>query len=492
MSISASQIVSVAPSVLSAGGRGLDLNGVLFTPGNRLPSNAMVPFPDAPSVGAYFGIGSIEYAMADIYFLGFNNSQKKPGSLYFMSYPTIASPAWLRGASLAYMTLGALQQVSGNFNITVNGTVYTSGTVNLSAATSFSGAAALIQAGFANPPFAVTFDSLSSAFTITTNATGSAATISNASGSLASQLYLNTGYGATLSQGQDTGVPDVVMSQAAALVGNWATFTTLFEPDTATKMAFAQWNTAQGRRYLYVPWDTDPQAAVAGSSTTFGAQLASSQQDGTAPFYLGIDKAVFIMGSIASVDFTRRNGRATMAFRGQDGLEPDVTDNQTAQALLLNGYNFYGAFATANAQFNFNYPGNVSGQYQWIDSYINQIWMSNQLQLAMIQLLIAAYSIPYNADGYNMIQAAILDPVQQALNFGAIRVGVTLSNLQKALVNEAVGATVDPIITQQGYYLQVVDASPQTRQVRQSPPITLWYADGQSIQQLNLASILVQ
>jgi uncharacterized protein YcgL (UPF0745 family) len=75
------------------------------------------------------------------------------------------------------------------------------------------------------------------------------------------------------------------------------------------------------------------------------------------------------------------------------------------------------------------------------------------------------------------------------LNFGAIRTDVPLSESQAAQVNTAAGLKVDTTINTQGYYLQILPASAQVRQNRQSPPMTLWYTDGGSIQYINLASI---
>ncbi len=107
-------------------------------------------------------------------------------------------------------------------------------------------------------------------------------------------------------------------------------------------------------------------------------------------------------------------------------------------------------------------------------------------------LLKNAKSIPYNAAGYGLIRASLLDPINQGLNFGAFRPGVTLSQLQIAEVNNAAGKKIDDVLSTQGWYLQVKDALPQVRAVRGSPPITFWYMDGQSVQKLNLASVEVQ
>jgi hypothetical protein len=131
----------------------------------------------------------------------------------------------------------------------------------------------------------------------------------------------------------------------------------------------------------------------------------------------------------------------------------------------------------------------VSGEFLWLDSYVDQIWLNNAFQLALMELLINTKSIPYNTAGYSLIEAACMDPINAGLNFGAFRPGVSLSAAQAAEVNNAAGVTIDATLSQRGWYLQVLDASAIVRQARGSPPCTFWYMDGQSCQRINLASI---
>lgn len=146
--IPASQIVNVVPSVLSAGGTGLALNGVMLTANPRVPMGTLQSFADEDDVAAYFGSTSQEAALAAIYFGGFDNSQKKPGQLFFWQYAWLEPVgAYLRGGSLAEMTLAELTALSGTISVTVDGVEQTAN-VNLSAATSFSNAAQLIGAAF--------------------------------------------------------------------------------------------------------------------------------------------------------------------------------------------------------------------------------------------------------------------------------------------------------------------------------------------------------
>ena len=110
----------------------------------------------------------------------------------------------------------------------------------------------------------------------------------------------------------------------------------------------------------------------------------------------------------------------------------------------------------------------------------------------MVHLLMGVGSIPYNSEGYAMIEAACLDPINAAINFGAIRTGVALSESQKAQIRNALGRDASGTIFAKGYVLQIDPATAAIRSDRRSPTMTLYYADGGSVQRLNLASIAIQ
>ena len=228
-----------------------------------------------------------------------------------------------------------------------------------------------------------------------------------------------------------------------------------------------------------------------GSTTSWAARLAANEYSGSVPVFKDIQHAAFVLGAVAAIDFARTNGRITLAFKSQSGLAFSVTDATTAQTLIDNGYNFYGDYATSNDRFRFFYPGQISGNWKWIDTYVNQIWQNAALQQALMTLLTQMNSIPYNLDGYTLIDAACLDPINAGVNFGSIRAGVTLSAQQKAQVNNQAGVEIDETLQTRGWYLQIKDASPQVREARGTPPMTFWYMDGGSVQQITLASLAV-
>ena len=109
----------------------------------------------------------------------------------------------------------------------------------------------------------------------------------------------------------------------------------------------------------------------------------------------------------------------------------------------------------------------------------------------MVGLKVAP-AVPYNSAGYALIESWCADPINQGVNFGAIVGGVELSAAQIVEVNTGAGVEIATIIAQRGWYLQVKPAIAQVRAARTSPPCTLWYADGGSVQQITLASIVVQ
>ena len=489
-----SQVVSVTPGVLSAGGQALDLSGLLLTQNAYAPYNTILSFPSAASVTSYFGAGSTEAQMAAIYFGGTNNSTVLPATLLMTLYPEVATAGFLRSANIGTLTLGTLQTYSGVLTITVAGTPHTSSTITLSSATSFSNAASIIQAGFTSPGFTVTFDSIQNAFIFTTTTTGSVETMSYASGSLAAELFLTQATGAVLSQGAAPATPAAFMANVLTLNQNWATLFTTWESVLTEKEAFANWSNSVAPRYVYACQDSDVNALTANNTVTFGNYLQTNQLQGTIAVYGNYTHTAFVAGYGASLNFSQLNGRTTLCFQSQSGLVAYVTNQTNYTAVLSNGYNTYAYFGSNNPANNQNWmsPGSISGKWLWADTYYNQIWLNANLQLAIVNLLTTVNSVPYNAQGNGLIYSAALVPISAGVNFGAIRKGVQPSVTQAAAMQYAIGFDISTTLYSQGFYLYIGTATAPIRAARQSPPITLYYQDGESVQQISLASIVVQ
>lgn len=489
-SIPASAIVNITPAVLSGGGHDLSFNAVLLSKNINLPSNQVTSFASAQSVGDFFGLASAEYEAAKIYFGGFDNSTIKPATLLFYPYNVESEPAVLRSGSLKSMKLSELKKINGALSVVVDGATF-AGSVDFASASSFSEAAGFISQALNG--VTVQFDEQLQAFKMQSGSIGSSAEIQFATGDIAEALKLTENKGAVISVGAIADTPATVMDGCIKSTQNFVTFTTLHEPTIDEKLALAKWSNDQNDRFLYVAWGKEENALQTGNTTCLGAQLKDVEMGGVTAIYGGLDKAVFLCGAIASVDFKETKGRVNFAFKGQGGLQADVTNETDAQNLIENGYNFYGAYATANDRFLLFYPAQMSSKWKWIDSYINQIRINSQLQLSLMNLLVSAKSIPYNADGIALQRAACQDAINEALNFGSIQLGVSeLSETQKSIINQTTDFDAVAQIVTKGYYLHVANADAQARTNRQSMPMKFWYTDGQSVLNIDLASINIQ
>lgn len=568
--------VNIVPGVLSAGGTALALNGLILSDSTRVPIGSVQSFANALEVSDYFGPSSDEYEAATTYFNGYNNSFVKPGSLLMAQYPTENVAAFLRGGDVRTMTVAELAGLSGTLSIVIDGYyTWSAGSVNLSAATSYSDAADIIETALtASPPAGgtstastisgttltvggsvtgtfrvgqrisgsgvtagtkitalgtgtggtgtytidtsqtvgvgtainsfgatptVTYDSTSGGFLVQSSNVGSPVSqMAFATGTIAAGIKLTSATGAVRSQGADAAEdPGAFMNGIIAVTQNWATFMTLFDPDAPgkndVKMEFADWTNDQNNRYAYVCWDTDESPTTSSNApSSMGRLLADGDFSGTILVWNTSELAAFVCGAAASIDFNRTNGRATLKFKSQSGMTATVTDQTVAQNLIDNGYNFYGAFATAADQFNYFSPGSVSGPFAWADTYLNQVWFNASLQLSLITLLTSVGAVPYTTVGYTMIEAAMADPIAAGLNFGAFSPGVPLSQLQQAEVNYQAGRDIVNTLFSQGYYVLIQPATAQVRAARTSPTITLWYCDAGAVHKITVASIAVQ
>jgi hypothetical protein len=568
-SIPAARLANAIPGVLSAGGNPLALNSVYVTNDPSIPYGTAQAFASAVDVSDWFGPNAPETILANVYFAGYTNCTALPGTLWFAQFNTASIGAYLRGGSVAALTLTQLQALSGTLALSVDGVLVTSTSINLSGTTSFTNAATLLQAGLqatgnvfsgtasqavgvvtiastvsgslavgdiltgtgvSGPATiisfgtytvlsgvgtvnvstsvtvslgtadvtalpTVTYDALREAFVISSATVGINSSIGfPATGALSTGLNLTAAEGAVLSQGAAANTPAGLMNQIVAQTQNWATFMTVTEQTLSVKEAFAAWVQTTNQRYLYVCQDSDATPTTSPNATgSFGNIVNAANDTGIMPVYdiSGTGEiAAFQTAIAASVNFNQQNGRTTAAFRGQAGLVAQVTNETVYNNLLANGYNCYASFATANQQFTQDQPGQISGPFRWFDTYINQIFLNSQFQLALMNLLANVPAVPYVTRGYNLIRSALLDPIKGGLNFGSIVKGVQLSSAQSAALNNATGDTsATATIQNTGWYLQILDPGAIVRGGRGTPTINFFYTDGGSVQSISMSSV---
>lgn len=494
MAIPASYIVAINPRLISAGGNDLEFNGLLLTNNAMIPLAAPVlQFANADSVGDYFGIESDEYKAASIYFLGYNNSFAKPRHLMIARRVAEAVGAYLRGAKYTG-TLADLKLITaGTLTVEIDGTEVAVSSVDLSSATSYSDVASTIQTALQTKSAGatVTYSSLTGAFQIDGAGTGSTKTITYASGTLAEALNLTQAKGAVLSQGSDALTTAKNMSLIKEQTQNWVSFTTLYEATNDEHLGLSAWASSQGIEYLYVGWTADPTLLVQGSTTSISDQIKNAEYGATALVYDNSNVAVFVLGSIASVNWERYQGTINYAFKKVDGVGATVTNQTDADLLNAKGVSYMGNFATRNDDFTFFFDAKMFGDYGYIDAFVNTVWFKNVMQVSIMNGLTQAGRVPYNERGYALIRAWLQDPINRAVNNGTIDAGVRMSESQKAQVYNETGKDLSTELFTTGYAVLVEDAGASVRVGRQSPNITVYYTYGGSINHIEVASTAI-
>lgn len=349
----------------------------------------------------------------------------------------------------------------------------------------------------------VAFDSTSGGFVVTSGITGAASTIAFATGSAAAPLLLTSATGAVTSQGSAALTPATFMNSLIVTNSAFANFMSIFDPDggggNTVKQQFAAWKGTQNNRFSYFCWDPDASpAASSNAASSLGQILKGNNDSGTLLVWEGggilttqdTGLCAFALGMAASINYNQTNGRVTFAFKSQPGLTANVTDPTTAGNLAANGYCFYGAYASATSSFVWFQNGQITGPFLWADSFQTQIWLNTFFQAQLLSLFQNSLSVPFTVAGVGLIQQTCQTVIQAGLVFGAFAPN-TLTPGQIAQVNAQAGANIATSLQAQGYYLQV-NLPSQTVQAARGPwSIIFWYIDRNSVQSINLSSVMI-
>lgn len=487
MAITASNLVQVLPRILKATGNDLVFNGVVLDSNDTIPSDTPLSFASASEVGEYFGTSSDEYKFAGTYFGGFDNSQVKPATLYFYRLNATASSAWVRGAELDVKTaLSTITEISsGSITLDVDGVTKQYAEIDLSDCTSFSDVAATLNTAF-GADLSIAFNSQFNAYILTNATSGATSVLTVPSGDIATALGFDTET-AVISNGQNANTVTQSMANLTNRFTNFVTFTTLAEASDSDALELAQWATTNynaGVLYLYVCWDSDVNNLDSNSTTVIAEQLKAENVGATCVCYPSYTMASFIMGVTASIAWNQANSTITYAFKHLSGFGADVEKTSDANALDAHKVNYMGNFATRNDNFILSYNGAMMGEWDWIDTYINAVWLCNALQVQLMAMFKTANRIPYNESGYAKIRSNCKDIINRAINNGVIDLGVNISDAQKAELTSLLGGDYSDEIKNNGYYLQIVDATASIRQARKTPSINLVYTYGGSVHKL--------
>lgn len=492
MTIPFSNLVNILPRTIGGGLSGQDFNALFLTENTDTPIDEVISLSSLSAVSDYYGVTSTEYKLAQKYFSADDNSTKKPSAVLFARFVNSEAGAFLRGAKLS-KTISALQGITaGKLTLSIDGVKIEATDIDFSSDNSFSDIANTIT-GKLNAKGTCAYSSLHNSFVITSATSGATSSITYAEvlggEDVGATLGLTEASGAVISQGSNIETLTARLTKILTINQNFVSILPVWAESETESEELADFVNGKGTRFIYAYTETSNAPTVGKSETCF-AQLHNSNY-GLACMFNSKDISAMMCGVVAGIDWSAYHGRKTLAYKQQAGLTASVTDEQIADNLIDNGYNFYGAYGNANNNLSLFQNGQISGSAKWIDTYCGQIYIADSLQNAWINIMASVNAIPYNADGYALLRAAAQDTILAAINNGVIVKGVALSNAQKATVANEAGLDISEELETNGYYLQILDPTAEVRANRGTPIANLWYTDGGSVQRINASSTTI-
>lgn len=494
MTIPLSKDFAITPNVVSPAGSALDANGLMLTDNELIPVGKVQSFYQDSDVSTLLGSTSKEYLAAQRYFSGYENSTVIPGELLMYRIVPEAVAGYLLSGSLKGARLAALQSLApSTVALTVDGARVVSQTVDLSEATNYSGIASTLQAAIGAEHVSVEWLPVANRFIVRSATTGAESGVSFAADStIATGLKLTSATAAMESPGSDAVTLTDTMDAIKSVNQNWIFFESLPLLNDEQQEELCAWTSSQNGRFGYSYWSESAEPTVANNASCFFQSVVEANgYEGVFPIYGDYRYGAMPLAYAASIDFARTNGRVSFKFRGFSGLAPNVSDLATANALESNGYNYYGTYSLNKTLARYASDGKISGKFEWIDTFVNEVWINANLVSAFTSLFTANQSYSFNAQGYAAVSAAVIDVAGKALNFGAIQTGVTLDQAQIRIINNTVGSDISSVLYAAGWYFYIPPQPGENRLDRAVKGAIFYYVDGGLIQSIRLSSTAV-
>ena len=531
MPISIDQIVTVTRTTVGANFQQAALIENFLTENILVPAdnNRVKQFFSLANVGAYFGTTSDEYAVAQNYFYGYDNSRTKPQSILFSRYVQTATAAYMFGSPIISptATVTAIKALSSPVMTThINGVTQTLTLAqsDFASATGLTDIAAVIETALDAELAACTVSVIgTNQFMIEAPSSGaSTSLIGYCTGNVTELMLLNADDFPTLSQGTTGGNAAFNMGLILNATSNWMALSyvkrltgDVIGSGYPVTVDLSSWIGLQNGNYVGLWWEGGAAPTNANATNYLSTILVEAgygtSTNGQITFnipiqvdYNGLSTintvttneigryAAFVGGIGASINYSLANSKINFAAKAQSILPVNVTNDTDYKILLLRGYNVYGQFASRTTTYNFTENGSMGGTLLWIDNYYDAVWLSDQLQNQVATLIKNSNRIPYNSDGVASLVAVLNGVAQAGLTNNVIEPGNTFTPDQIIQITNLVGEDVSPLLTQNGFYIYATPITAQQRIGRLQYQLYMLYTNGGAINQVAIGQVFVQ
>lgn len=493
MAISLNKLIQINNGTVGAVTKNMSLAGLLLSTNPLIPNNStqrMIAFTTADQVGDYFGTNSIEYRFAIKYFQGADGQITVAPFMWVGRYIDADIAAYIRSGSVTNTALDAIKLVTaGTISFKFNGLTQTLSALDFSGANSLSSVALILQTALATSLTGATvvYNSQTEAFVATAPvATGNSTVDFCTTSSLATLLKFTSETNAILSQGAITQTPTENINNLLKISRNWATFTTAWDNGITSPYTLAlelatitNANKNGANEFVFMCWTTN-QNMITNIPGNLNTAIAVSRTSNIYVSYSDIDLIAGIMGAGAAVDYTLQGSTISYSNKSFSGVIPLVDDDASFDILTIQNINFYGSFASRAQTFDFTETGSVKGDWLYLENVLNNIWLSDDEQISVAAFFKGSGKNPYNIAGYENLKSVITQTLQLAVKNGTAEKGNEFTAAQRSELIQEAGFDITSTLTSTGFFIQVVQATPQER-INRAPIISnVWYTNGGS------------
>lgn len=438
-----------------------ELIGRIFVDNPLLPGFMTLYFTTLESVGLYFGTSSEEYKRARFYFSFIGKQITTAKKISFARWnANDTAPAIYGGDSPG---LGNFIGVTvGDFYLTIDGVTNHVSGLDFTAATSMADVATILQAAinaFVDPNFATA--------TVTFNATENRLELFGGVVATANTIDIDTSEGVTmpnfLYQGLRWAIapPNLYTKDAARAVpglvhetpgnafnvnadadNNFGSFLIMGAVTDEQYIEVAQNNDARNVEFLF----TVP--ALLADYMFFCSDLGNisgvciTLTDGDVyPAPADEYPEMMPMVILAATDYNRPDAAQNYMYQ-QAALTPVVLTTALSDGADSCRVNYYGATQQAGRLIAFYQRGYMHGETNDpldMNTYVNEIWLKDNIGVELINLQLALGKISANKQGRATVISGVQVAVDRALANGVISIGKPLTNTQKAFITSVTG-----------------------------------------------------
>lgn len=198
----------------------------------------------------------------------------------------------------------------------------------------------------------------------------------------------------------------------------------------------------------------------------------------------------------AATNYANANSVQSYMFQIFPGIVPSVTTDSAANSYDSLSVNYYGQTQAAGQQLSFYQRGLMQGPSTApldMTTYVNELWLKDALQIALMNLLVNLLQLPANTQGEALALLAIQSVINQALNNGTISVGKTLTASQISYIG---GVTNDNNawyqVQNSGYWVDcIISIIPDSSPPQYQAAYTLIYSKDDTIRYVVGTDILI-